>query len=234
LADPADNNAEEQPQGGDESAAGKPTAGAPKPKPAGYFEGESMTRRTVFTVAGQALGGLAGAAVALPAIGFTVAPIFDKPEERWEAVGPAGDFPDDIYKPVIVTLVEGIGEAGKTTVYVRRGSPDLDEDPGDFVAVSTRCAHLGCPVRFVAAAGNFICPCHGGVYDFRGKVVDGPPVRPLDRFQTRVRRNQVEIGPRYSLTNDLEPVRARDPGEFTGGVWEYLYPPRPSTAPAPD
>ena len=60
-----------------------------------------------------------------------------------------------------------------------------------------------------------------------------PPVRPLDRFQTRVVGDTVEVGPRYSVTNSLEPVRARDPGEFTGGVWEYLYPPLPSTAPAP-
>ena len=44
--------------------------------------------------------------------------------------------------------------------------------------------HLGCPVRFVEAAERFICPCHGGVYDFTGKVDGGPPVRPLDRFYT--------------------------------------------------
>ena len=113
---------------------------------------------------------------------------------------------------------------------MRQGSTDLlQEDPSAYVAISTRCAHLGCPVRFVEAAGNFICPCHGGVYDFQGKVIGGPPVRPLDRFQTRVRNGQVEIGPRYSVTSQLEPVRARDPGEFTGGIWEYLYPPRPDT-----
>ena len=35
---------------------------------------------------------------------------------------------------------------------------------------------------------RFICPCHGGVYDFQGIVVGGPPVRPLDRFYTRVAR----------------------------------------------
>ena len=86
----------------------------------------------------------------------------------------------------MITIVQGIGEAGKTTVYVRRGSTDLGEDPDAYVAISTRCAHLGCPVRFVQAAGNFICPCHGGVYGFQGEVIGGPPVRPLDRFQTRV------------------------------------------------
>jgi len=204
-----------------------------KPKPAGYFEGESMTRRTVFGLGVQAAGGLAVGVVALPTVGFAVAPIFDEPEETWEGVGGPDDFSSDTYRQAVVTIVEGVGDTGKTTVYIRRGSTDLGEDPDEYIAISTRCAHLGCPVRFVKAAGNFICPCHGGVYDFEGKVIGGPPVRPLDRFQTRVRAGQVEVGPRYSVTNDLEPVRLRDPGEFTGGIWEYLYPPRPTTPPAP-
>ena len=204
-----------------------------KPDPPGYFEGESMTRRRVFTVASQGLGGLAAAGIVLPAVGFAVAPIFHRGKERWEGVGPTSDFVEDTYRQVVFTETEGIGDAGKTTAYVRRSSEDLGEEAGLFIAVSNRCAHLGCPVRFVEAAGNFICPCHGGVYDFQGKRIGGPPVRPLDQFQVRVRKGQVEVGPRFSVTSQLEPVRARDPGEFTGGIWEYLYPPRPSTFPAP-
>ena len=204
-----------------------------KPDPPGYFPGESMTRRRAFTVASQALGGVAAAAVALPAIGFAIAPIFHRGKERWEAVGQVDDFTADTYKQVVFTLVPGIGEAGKTTAYVRRGTKELQEDPNVYIAISSRCAHVGCPVRFVQASGNFICPCHGGVYDFEGKRIGGPPVRPLDRFQTRIRGGKVEVGPRYSVTSQLEPVRARDPGEFTGGIWEYLYPPRPSTFPPP-
>lgn len=215
---------------GAEEAARKERA---KPEPPGYFEGESMTRRRAFTVAAQGIGGIAGAAIVLPAVGFAVAPIFHRGKERWEAVGPARDFAGDTYRRVVFTETEGIGDAGKTTAFVRRGSRRLGEDPGGFVAISSRCVHLGCPVSFVEAAGNFICPCHGGVYDFQGKRIGGPPVRPLDHFQVRVRGGQVELGPRYSVTSQLEPVRARDPGEFTGGVWEYLYPPRPSTFPPP-
>ncbi len=192
-----------------------------------------MTRRRAFTVASQAIGGVAAAAVALPAIGFAIAPIFHRGKERWEAVGQVDDFTADTYKQVVFTLVPGIGEAGKTTAYVRRGTKELQEDPNVYIAISSRCAHVGCPVRFVQASGNFICPCHGGVYDFEGKRIGGPPVRPLDRFQTRIRGGKVEVGPRYSVTSQLEPVRARDPGEFTGGIWEYLYPPRPSTFPPP-
>lgn len=211
----------------------EPRIKLPEAEPRGYFEGESMTRRHVFTVASQAIGGVAAAAVVLPVVGFAVAPLFTRGEERWEAVGPVSDFNAETYKQVVFTEITGIGEAGKTTAYVRTGAEKYNEEPNDIIAVSTRCAHLGCPVRFVQAAQNFICPCHGGVYDFEGKRLGGPPVRPLDRFQTRVRGGQVELGPRYSVTNQLKAVRVRDPGEFTGGIWEFLYPPRPSTFPPP-
>jgi quinol---cytochrome c reductase iron-sulfur subunit, bacillus type len=216
-----------------EKTNGQTGEALPASEPAGYFEGESMSRRRALTVAGQAVGGVAGAIIVLPAVGFALAPIFKKPDEVWESVGPRSRFTPDTYKPVVFTLVEGIGEAGKTTAFVRQGSQKYGEDPSSYVAISTRCAHLGCPVNFVAASKSFVCPCHGGVYDFQGKVIGGPPVRPLDRFQTRVVKGQVQLGPRYSVTSQLDPVRYRDPGEYTGGIWNYIYPPRPDTPPAP-
>jgi menaquinol-cytochrome c reductase iron-sulfur subunit len=228
---------------------GNDKQGAPgrleKPEPAGYFKGESMTRRTALSVGVQVVGGVAGAVVALPAVGFTLAPLFEEQAEPWQAVGTPSDFSPDTYRPVTITAVEGIGETGKTTAYVRQGNPSITdtqaakdkgyppESPNEYIAISTRCAHLGCPTVFVEAAGNFICPCHGGVYGFLGERIGGPPVRPLDRFQTRIRNGQVEVGPRYSVTNDLDAVRARDPGEFTGGIWNIIYPPRPSVPPPP-
>jgi Rieske Fe-S protein len=236
----------ESKQGPNEAPDEAPTR-LTKPDPAGYFEGESMTRRTAFTVGVQAVGGAAVLAVVLPAVGFAVAPLFEEEGDTWQTVGPVELFDRETYRSVVITAVPDIGESGKTTAYVRQGSEDLEEDENGYVAISTRCAHLGCPVRFVQSAGNFLCPCHGGVYDFEGKVIGGPPVRPLDRFQTRLidsggevkeggspqPGDQVQVGPRFSVTSQLEPVRARDPGEFTGGIWEYLYPPRPSVPPPP-
>jgi menaquinol-cytochrome c reductase iron-sulfur subunit len=224
---------------------GNDKQGAPKSlekaDPAGYFKGESMTRRTVFSIGVQAVGGVAVAAVALPAVGFAVAPLFEEEKSPWQSVGPLSDFSPDTYRPVVITAVENIGETGKTTAFVRQGNPNLtglpsgyeQETADEYIAISTRCAHLGCPVNFVGAARNFICPCHGGVYGFLGERIGGPPVRPLDRFQTRVANGQVQLGPRYSVTNHFDPVRARDPGEFTGGIWNILYPPRPSVPPPP-
>src|SRR5262249_45282122 len=149
----------------------------------------------------------------------------------WETVGLVSDFNDVNYVPVVLTVTPNIGEAGKTTAYVRKFNPKIDTDPYDqgtaYIAISTRCAHLGCPGRRVDAAERFICPCHGGVYNLLGRPVGGPPVRPLDRFYTRVIGNQVQVGPRFSVNSELRRFSPRDPGEPIDGIGQYLYPARP-------
>jgi len=208
----------------------------------GAFEGETVTRRRAMSLAVHAGGGIAVATFALPALGFAIgSAVFERPPVRWEAVGDPADFPNDTYIPRVITTVPGTGEVGKTTVYVRAHNdkidgpkdpniPYADEQGGDFVALSTRCMHLGCPVRFVAASERFICPCHGGVYTFTGEVAGGPPVRPLDRFYVRVRNSQLEIGPRYSVNSEFERFpHYRDPAQPLDGVGQYLYPGRFST-----
>ncbi|HEX7611108.1 MAG TPA: ubiquinol-cytochrome c reductase iron-sulfur subunit [Solirubrobacteraceae bacterium] len=197
----------------------------------GAFEGETVTRRRFMTVSSQATGAVAASAFLLPALGFAIGPIFKSNPARWEAVGPEGLFTDTNYVPVVLTVAPGIGEAGKTTAYVRRFNAAIDTDPYDqgtpYIAISSRCAHLGCPVRWVDAAERFICPCHGGVYDLLGRRVGGPPVRPLDRFYTRVSSGNVELGPRFSVNSELRRFSPRDPGQPLDGIGQYLYPSRP-------
>jgi glycine/D-amino acid oxidase-like deaminating enzyme/nitrite reductase/ring-hydroxylating ferredoxin subunit len=53
-------------------------------------------------------------------------------------------------------------------------------DPdGELHAVSMRCSHLGCLVRFNAAETSWDCPCHGSRFDVDGEVLEGPAVNPL-------------------------------------------------------
>ena len=203
---------------------------------AGAFEGETVSRRRFMTLTAHGAGGLAVAAFALPSLGFAAgSAIFDRPRVTWSAVGSPDEFPVDSYVPRVITTITGVGEIGKTTVYMRARDPEIDgpDDPAidtRFLALSTRCMHLGCPVRYVDASKRFICPCHGGVYGFQGEVSGGPPVRPLDRFYTRVRDGQVEVGPRYSVNSEFERYPSyRDPGQIIDGVGEYLYPGRFST-----
>lgn len=53
-------------------------------------------------------------------------------------------------------------------------------------ALSSTCTHLGCQVRWQAEEKKFRCPCHGGVFDQEGRVLEGPPPRPLDTLDARL------------------------------------------------
>ena len=205
----------------------------------GAFEGETVTRRRFMDVAANGAGAVAAAAFTLPALGFAIAPIFKRQQWSWQVIGRPADFTDSFYVTKVITITPGIGEAGNTIAYVRARNPSIDTEPEDqynhWVALSDRCMHLGCPVRYVQAAQRFICPCHGGVYDFRGMVAGGPPVRPLDRFFTRLNKTTgfVELGPRYSVNDELERFSPRFPGEPIDGIGQYLYPAQFDTAKAP-
>ncbi len=209
----------------------------------GAFEGETVSRRRFMEVVAQGAGGVAVAAFTLPALGFALAPIFKRQPFPWQIIGTPDDFTELVYSTKVLTIVEGIGEAGKSIAYVRKRDPAIDTEPHDqfnnYIALSSRCMHLGCPVRYVEAAERFICPCHGGVYNFRGEVAGGPPVRPLDRFYTYAPppghpgNGYVYIGPRYSVNSELRRFSPRDPGQPLDGIGQYFYPSRFDTPTLP-
>lgn len=185
----------------------------------------------------NAAGAVAAAAFTLPALGFAIAPVFQHTADTWQEIGPVSQFTDADYRPQVITIQPGIGEAGLSLAYIRLHNPAVDgpvKDEYDHViAISSGCVHVGCPVRYVAAARSFVCPCHGGVYDFRGIRTGGPPPRPLDRFYTLVRDHTVLVGPRYSVNDELRRFAPRPPGDPLDGIGQFLYPARPSTPPAP-
>jgi Rieske Fe-S protein len=67
-----------------------------------------------------------------------------------------------------------------------------DEDPaiamrladGALVAYSSVCTHLSCTVLWNRDEERLDCPCHDGTFDaFDGRVLTGPPPRPLPRIE---------------------------------------------------
>jgi menaquinol-cytochrome c reductase iron-sulfur subunit len=202
---------------------------------AGAFEGETVTRRRLMEGSAHLAGAVAITAIALPGLGFALGPVFeDTIPTRWQDVGPEDDFDNESYVARVINIVPEVGDPGKTTVYVRRFNRARDpvvegQESQPYVAVSTRCTHVGCPVRYIQASQKFLCPCHGGVYGFQGENEGGPPVRPLDRFYTRVTNRRVEIGDRFSVNSKFERFSVRDPSNHLDGLWQYLYPSRPTT-----
>lgn len=68
----------------------------------------------------------------------------------------------------------------KPLEFVYDGYPAiLFKRDGGYKAFSRVCTHLGCIVSWDEAKRQFECPCHGGIFDEEGQVMDGPPPAPL-------------------------------------------------------
>ena len=57
---------------------------------------------------------------------------------------------------------------------------------GEFAAYSQKCTHLSCAVYYAAEQNRLECPCHEGYFSVDdGRVLQGPPPRPLPRIVAR-------------------------------------------------
>jgi Rieske Fe-S protein len=83
-----------------------------------------------------------------------------------------------------------------------------------FQVFAINCAHLGCPVRWFAQSGLFMCPCHGGAYYRDGSRASGPPERGLFEYKYKVQDGLISIeagelptpgGPTASLRTEKPP-----------------------------
>jgi Rieske Fe-S protein len=89
----------------------------------------------------------------------------------------------------IVYPVKVIGHAGEIPVggsvvfaYPEDDRPCFLLRPAEdtYLAFSRLCTHHTCPVFYRPEQNVFTCPCHGGVFSATtGKVLDGPPPKPL-------------------------------------------------------
>lgn len=66
----------------------------------------------------------------------------------------------------------------------------------EFAAYSQACTHLMCPVNYQHEKKQFYCPCHEGFFSAEdGRVLAGPPPRPLPRYPVENRNGEIWITP---------------------------------------
>ena len=122
--------------------------------------------------------------------GAVVAPALAQREESWLPAGSLGEIPAQQPTPVTLRIARQDGYAevvDRRTVFLVR------TDDGQVTALDSTCSHLGCRVGWDPQAGEFHCPCHGGVYDATGAVKSGPPPAPLARLAAKVEGGQVLV-----------------------------------------
>ena len=153
-------------------------------------EALSPERRRFMGQLSIALSAIAATIVGVPVVGFILGPLIAPDKDVWRAVGAVDSFKAG--ETVEVSFLDPspmawAGVTALTAAWLRR------LEAGSFVAFAINCAHLGCPVRWLAKADLFMCPCHGGVYYADGSVAAGPPPHGLFKYPVRVRDGQVEI-----------------------------------------
>ena len=155
------------------------------PLPSDAEKGFARSRRTFLFQLAVGLNAVVGAVLAVPLLGYVLAPLFRKDQSynAWVPIAKVNDMPVgatrllDFLNP---TRTPTDGETAKIPVWARRISADRYE------VFAINCAHLGCPVRWFEQSQLFLCPCHGGAYYSTGEVAAGPPPRGLYKYDVRL------------------------------------------------
>src|SRR5438105_3638760 len=137
-------------------------------------EGEvARDRRRLLEMVVKGSAGIIAAATLLPGAAFLFYPALEGGRTRRRKV--VFQRPADIDTPTFVTArLEGQEETAPGVFYkMAEATP---------VVLSSVCTHAGCSVTWHPERSQFLCPCHGGVFDGNGKSVAGPPPRPLTRL----------------------------------------------------
>lgn len=108
--------------------------------------------------------------------------------------------PQDGSVPLRLTREE-IGKLEKErSLILRSGATRLlvfEDGEQHLRAVEARCTHEGCTVQYVPGDANIWCACHNGRFDLDGRVIAGPPPRPLARWTAqREPDGSVVVAPR--------------------------------------
>jgi menaquinol-cytochrome c reductase iron-sulfur subunit len=141
-----------------------------------------ISRRDFMKVTTGAIGGIITVVVGAPVIGYLVDPALrTSSKEAWIPIGKLDTIPVNVPTPFSFTRTQVNGWERTGTSFggfvIRKSA-----DPKDILILSSRCTHLGCSVNWHADANEFICPCHDAKFSPEGKVLDGPPPRPLDQY----------------------------------------------------
>jgi menaquinol-cytochrome c reductase iron-sulfur subunit len=183
----------------------------------------AMTRQKMMTRATIGLGSVMGAIIAAPAAVAVLAPGFERATSYPVDIGPATLYPEVARGEVPWHTVTFERAPNDTSGLARRLAYIRNDGDGRFTAISNTCMHVGCPVQ--SNATGFACPCHGGQYDSEGRRTAGPPVRPLNRYETSVdAKGHLILGQLYALDDDLNRHPIKAPGEPVTGLLSDAYP----------
>ena len=99
----------------------------------------------------------------------------------------------DLFGGVVTVGAVGAFAKGSVTAFQRGRFYLVRLSDGGFLALSRACTHLGCTIPWHADKKQFVCPCHGSVFDMTGAVIGAPAPRALDLFPVTIENDVVSV-----------------------------------------
>jgi Rieske Fe-S protein len=103
--------------------------------------------------------------------------------------------PHPAYPEAVIARADDIAAGGvKLFHYPTANDPAIlvRKRDGQLAAFSQKCTHLSCAVYYAAEKNRLECPCHEGYFSVDdGRVLQGPPPRPLPQIRVEERGGQV-------------------------------------------
>jgi len=143
-----------------------------------------MTRLTGFIM------GFIGLALSIPLVGYVISPALRRQERDWAEAGSLKEVTSGDPQPLSIVVTTQDGWIRAATV---RSVWAVQHPDGQVVVYAPLCTHLGCAYHWEQPERKFFCPCHNGIYDIEGKVLSGPPPRPLDRLPVKVEQGRLYV-----------------------------------------
>ena len=114
----------------------------------------------------------------------------------------------------ITIAAESVPEVGAEPFRYSQGQFYVVNTDNGVLALWWKCPHLGCTVPYIAGENQFICPCHGSVYEYNGARISGPAPRGMDIMPLTVQDDGailVDTNPSTIILGDVERAEVATP-----------------------
>jgi cytochrome b6-f complex iron-sulfur subunit len=104
-----------------------------------------------------------------------------------------GDAPPASARKVLVGQMKDLPPGSALTATYMEQPAIVFNAEGAVSAFSAICTHEGCVVAWNRDRRVLLCPCHGGVFDTDGEVVEGPPPAGLLGFKVVIEDDSIYL-----------------------------------------
>ncbi len=150
----------------------------------------TVTRRKFLKTASASIALISSGLLGIPFLSSIFNPSLKKSTSSFSKIGDLESIQSG--KPVNIPFLTSskdayLNETEMHNIWIVKNSNE------NINAFSPICPHLGCSYNWNSSSDHFECPCHGSVFDIKGKLLSGPSPRNLDTLPIKIKDDVVFV-----------------------------------------